>query len=198
MRLQCNNEKGIALITTLILMVLGFAVVATLLSLVTTSTKLAGLEQRYATTLDAAKGGADLIIQMINQDSPTAPIVRVNGVDTPIAGATNVSEQQCLKWKMTHATTDWDAAHCSDLAAAKAPFPTAIDPDQYNADLEFGLSTYNVYLKIIDTTGTDPVACASPPCPCENGCWFYTVNVRAQVPHGHEHADIDFVYRIDK
>ena len=42
------------------LLVLGFAVVVTLLKLVTSETKLSRLEQNYSTALDAAKGAADV------------------------------------------------------------------------------------------------------------------------------------------
>ena len=59
-----QNQKGIALIATLMLLVLGFAVVAILFRLSTQETKLARLEQGYTTALDAAKAGADLFIYM--------------------------------------------------------------------------------------------------------------------------------------
>ena len=60
-----RNQKGIALVVTLMLLVLGFAIVAILFRLATQETKLAGLEQGYTTALDAAKAGTDLFIDMI-------------------------------------------------------------------------------------------------------------------------------------
>ena len=69
MKNPIQNQKGIALIATLMLLVLGFAVVAILFRLSTQETKLARLEQGYTTALDAAKGATDLFIFTVQNGS---------------------------------------------------------------------------------------------------------------------------------
>ena len=63
-----NNEKGIALVVTLILGVIALAFIGALLYFLTSGTKISGTEKRYYTALEAAKGGADLIIADILED----------------------------------------------------------------------------------------------------------------------------------
>lgn len=51
-----SNEKGIALITTLVLSFIGVSFIAIATYMVISSTKISGLENRYLSTLDTAKG----------------------------------------------------------------------------------------------------------------------------------------------
>jgi hypothetical protein len=185
---RLNSQKGIALITTLMLLVLGFSLVATLLYFVTAETKVARLEQNYATALDAAKGGADMFIFMV-QNSVSVPPVDNQGRSTGVASHNG----QCLRIKKMSSTSawvanaDWAANACPALASATNPDPT-VEPDA-----TMTLGGFTVRMKVIDTYLTQPNA--SPP-PCQNGCYWYTVNVRGTSPVG-EHADISFVYRYD-
>lgn len=182
-----KNEKGMALVTTLMLLVLGFAVVVTLLRLVTTETKLSRLEQSYATALDTAKGGADLYIFMVQNGIPSQP--------NPAFG-TSTNSGHCLHVKMSYpaaswySQTEWTGNGCPSLASGNATNP---DPT-VQPDINLTLSNYNVYVKVIDTWQTQ--ANTTPP-PCQNGCNYYTVNVRSQAPGSSEHADVTFVYRYD-
>ncbi len=57
-----NNEKGIALITTMVLGFIALGFIGALLYLLTTGTNTSAVEKRYTTALEAAKGGAELII----------------------------------------------------------------------------------------------------------------------------------------
>ncbi|WP_029520373.1 hypothetical protein [Persephonella sp. IF05-L8] len=60
-----NNEKGIALLTTLILGLVALAFIGALLYFLTSGTRFSGTEKRYYTALEAAKGGADSIISTL-------------------------------------------------------------------------------------------------------------------------------------
>ncbi|EDP73446.1 hypothetical protein [Hydrogenivirga sp. 128-5-R1-1] len=60
-----NNQKGIALITTLVLGLIALAFIGALLYLLTSGTKISGVEKRYYTALEAAKSGAELVISNI-------------------------------------------------------------------------------------------------------------------------------------
>ncbi len=57
-----NNEKGIALITTMVLGFIALGFIGALLYLLTSGTNVSAIEKRYTTALEAAKGGADLVI----------------------------------------------------------------------------------------------------------------------------------------
>lgn len=183
MRQTLKNEKGIALVTTLMLLVLGFALVAMLLRLVTAESKLSGLEQSYATALDAAKGGTDMFI-----------FIRQNDLDRPPGGiGSSPYGGSCFGVKMNNKTSDWTSrpewtAGCPALTLAQATDP---DPTS-NPDATFTLSNYTVNVKVVDTIYT--VNGGTPPPP---GYWYYTVNVRATAPNSGEHADISFIYRYD-
>jgi hypothetical protein len=133
MKLRIDNEKGIALLTTLMLMVLGFGVVATLLYMVTYGTKTTSIEQKYATALDAAKGGADLIINLIQADSCA---ILFDNMAIP-------SGCDCLtKDKYSKTPENW--GYCV------GGNPTSSDPRDW-PDLTLRLANCQVYVKIIDT-----------------------------------------------
>lgn len=188
MKNPIQNQKGIALITTLMLLVLGFAVVAILFRLSTQETKLTHLEQGYSIALDAAKGATDLFIVIVQNGFalPTPP--------TPVFGAT-YNQSTCLNLKMTTPNTvsspwsglpGWAPAGCPSQANATSSDPTV------SPDITFVLNNYTVNLKVIDNTTTTGTGTA----PCANGCNYYTVVARAQATGGTgPHADISFVYR---
>lgn len=188
-----RNEKGIALVTTLMLLVLGFMVVMTLLRLVTAETKISRLEQTYTTALDASKAGTDLFIFLVQNglSSPPNP-----GAGTNPFGSSSYSGH-CLHVKMNNVTSswytqsEWTSNACPGSASGQATSP---DPT-VQPDLTLTLSNYTVNLKLVDTTLT--AATSSGTC-SSNGCWFYTVNVRAQAPGTNEHSDITFVYEYEK
>lgn len=173
-----RNEKGIALITALLMMVLGFAVVVTLLLLVTQGTKISGIEQRYAVALDATKGGGDLIIYMIR-----------NGLTSPpsLANAAGPSTSSCLNQKLSKPTSAANWAACSWSTSTSNPaLKEAISEDPSEApDLTLSMNGYQVFVKITDTkeTSTD---------------LLYTINIRSQLPNSPEHSEISLLYQQEK
>lgn len=169
MRHLIHDKRGFALLTTLMLMVLGFGIVATLLYMITQSTKTTRLGQKYATALDAAKGGADMIINMMENELFTPP---------NLASAVGVNAD-CLEEKLTQATlgdngtANW--VSCTDQATT---------PDSKTApDFTLTLADYQVYVKIIYRTDTSTNS-------------LYVVNVRAEIPGSQEYAEISFLYQV--
>ncbi len=126
------------------LLVLGFAVVGTLLRLTTAETKLARLEQSYSAALEAAKGGADIFIWMAQNQK--TDLATYSGGGTPFGVSLNPG---CLGTKMINPTssTVWTAGGCT--ANASAPDPTL------SPDVTVTLSNYSVSIKLIDTCLTD-------------------------------------------
>jgi len=194
MKNTIKNEKGIALVVTLMLLVLGFAIVAILFRLSTQETKLTRLEQGYSTALDAAKSATDLFITMVQNQQSTPP------TSSPASlFGTNSTNSNCLKVKMYNATgtttSGWSTvAAWSTYGCPSQAHATSSDPTD-NPDITITLSNYKVYLKLIDTVSTD----ATDAVPCYAGCYYYTVVARSQASSGTgPQANITFVYRYFK
>jgi Tfp pilus assembly protein PilX len=186
-----RNQKGIALISTLMLLVLGFAIVAILFRLTTRETKLASLEQGYTTALDAAKAGTDLFIYMVQNGVSIPPVPGGAGAATPFG--TSALNGQCLALKMSsspQATSPPWPAPCPANAATTNP--------AQSPDITLTLSGYTVNVKVIDNRATAGTDC-TPPCACLNGCYYYTVISQALPATGTgPQAEITFVYRYDQ
>jgi hypothetical protein len=153
-----RSEKGLALVTVLILSLICLSVISTLLFLVIQGTRFSGFYKRYETAREAALGGADLgadlILERGELDVPGLPMWTTSGTFTSCdcgdpddpndnrddfgAGA-----RTCLCDKLCDASADWPVA-CS----------MSLDPTT-NPDLEFDLAgvntTYRVSAKIVDT-----------------------------------------------
>ena len=173
MKRPIDNDRGIALLTTLMLMVLGFGLVATLLYMVTYGTKTTGLEQEYATALDAAKGGADLIINMAQRELFSPP---------NLGGATG-SSAACLEEKMTMETFGDNATGNWRSCSAQA---TTADP-KASPDLTLTLANHRIYAKIIDTRITSSTTSTNH---------IFTVMVRSEALSNQGRADIVCLYQV--
>ena len=202
MKKPIQNQKGIALVTTLVLLVLGFAVVAILIRLTTLQSKLTSLEQGYTAALDVAKAGADDFIYnsqvCLNNNSvgssnpcasPPTGFGTLNG-----SGATS-----CLYMKLfnntaswaTSATAGWNTAQCGAQTQASASDNTNI---QQYPDITVTLGNYTAYVKIINTYLTAAPLQSTDPC-YPNGCYYYTVV--SQVA-GNGSAQVQFIYRYSR
>lgn len=170
-----NNERGIALITTLLLMVLGFAVVVILLQMVTQGTKISGVEQRYSTALEASKGGENVIIDTIlNDGALNADLVATGNI------LGNTFNADCFRQKITKATSltpkvNWGACSDNNLTSDLTKDP----------DIMMNLNNYQVLIKIIDTRET-------------GSAFIYTIKILSQVPNSPEHSEISILYQLDK
>jgi hypothetical protein len=140
-----GNEKGIALVMVLILSAIALAIMAGLIYMITAGTQISGMQKRYKTALEAGKGGADVIYQLIAaRGDPNIPITNFLITVT----ASNVGGVDCLTPKLNSATSNWPAVCSSTLT---------IDPNtQSSYDMRFDLGaspfpTYTVYGKIVDT-----------------------------------------------
>ena len=79
MKLLCN-QKGIALVTSLMLTLISLTLVMFLMYMITSSVKLSGANKRYKTALEASYGGVDIVANEVmpqlfsNMSSPTSAI----------------------------------------------------------------------------------------------------------------------------
>ena len=132
------NEKGIALIMTLILSAIALAIMAALVYMLTASSQVSGIQKRYRTALDAAKGGADA----------TYRIIGFRGSDPGLAlalTAFNIPSGPCLNTKLNNPTLSWGACDSSISINPQTP-------STYDMYFQLGTTTqYNVYSKIVST-----------------------------------------------
>lgn len=162
-----SNNKGIALITSLMFTVLSMILVYTLLYFVTLGTQTSSANKRYKTALESSYGGLDLSINelmprlnkalaMGNYSSELLNIQTDFNAGTSIG--LNIVTPGCLQQKLSTPRNLWSGACSSSLDAKSSP------------DMTFQLKSavtgfvtqpnYTVYTKIVDnpTKGnTDPM-----------------------------------------
>ena len=78
-----RSERGIALITTLLLGLIALVIIAALMFMLTTGTQISGIGKRYSGALEAAKGASEYIVQKILDGT-----ISCNGGGVCSAGAT--------------------------------------------------------------------------------------------------------------
>lgn len=137
------NDRGIALVTVLVLSAIALIIMAGLIYIVTVGTQVSGIHKRYKTALEAAAGGADVTFQVI--------AARGNNPFDPTITALLSFERfnlDCLLDKMRNATFNWP--NCAGFSSKATSL--VIDPlDSQSYDLRFDLGSYRVYAKIVDT-----------------------------------------------
>lgn len=141
------NNKGIALVTSLMLTLLSLVMCTALLYFVTIGTKVSASQMRYKTALEAANGGTELLLKDI------LPSV-LQGYSSSISAkfstlSMQVSSGPCFQQKLTSSPSAWSASCNSVLNAKSQP------------DLTFNLKSvmngftkqpdFRVYSKIVDT-----------------------------------------------
>jgi|ERR1039457_1861330 hypothetical protein len=148
MRVYSNN-KGFALITSLMLTLISLTIVMALLYMITQGTQQSGQNKKYRTALEASYGGAELFTKDI------LPFVLKNYSSTTFMtdiasnsnfGAVNivVGNQKCLQVKLKNATSGWGT--CNNTAdPAVSPDLTFTMPASTNG------IPFTVYSKIVDT-----------------------------------------------
>ncbi|NTV49690.1 MAG: hypothetical protein HGB32_02585 [Geobacteraceae bacterium] len=149
-----NNDKGIALVTSLMLTLLTLTISMVMLYMVLQSTQMSGAHKRYKNSLDAAVGGVDIVtmdvlpylISFAADPTASTLISRLNA-SMNLSASTGVSDA-CLQAKLTSKT--WGAAcgtASSNINPKDAPDMTFTLASQF-----VGSVGYRVYTKIISTT----------------------------------------------
>lgn len=156
--LMLKSEKGLALVTVLILSLITLAIISTLVYMVIQGTRSSGFYKRYETAREASIGGAELGGDLVlNRGQLSIPLLPMwssstggsflscdcGDPDNPNDNRDSNNVRTCMCDKMCDATADWPVA-CS----------ISLDPTD-TPDLEFdiaGVNTnYRVSVKIVDT-----------------------------------------------
>jgi len=145
---QLKNNKGIALVTSLMLTLISLTIVMALLYMTTSSIKSSAQYKKYKTSLEAAYGGTEImtkdVFPLIMQNYSSATLSATVSSNFSTLNM-QVPSQKCLEAKLTQPTKNWPA-ECSRTPTVKSGF-----------DLSFELSAttgnpFVVYSKIVDTT----------------------------------------------
>lgn len=129
---RIGNERGIAMVVVLLLMMVALALTGGMLYMLARGGYMSAMERRYKTALDAGIGGTDVTLQLIAG----------RGALT-MQPANNLVINGTISAKIDNSTATWGAAVDNSVS---------IDPgNAATYDARFDLGDYRVYTKIIDT-----------------------------------------------
>jgi hypothetical protein len=140
-----QNERGIALVTALMLSFLSLAIILALLYLISQGTRTSAASKRYKSALEASYGGVDVFTK--------AYIPQLSGITTPnlnsilVGAAPTFGDTNCVQDKMNKISKDWGA--CS--SAAKNANPKDTPDTTFSLRGQAGQPNFNVFAKIVDT-----------------------------------------------
>lgn len=144
---KLKNEKGIALITALLLTMIALLVLMAVIYMVTQGVQVSAAHKRYSTTLEASYGGVEVftkeIISKSLQSPGSAPVL------DPLLNAAFSRYTGCFQKKLNYPTTQWQSLGCGADARTTDP---KVAPD--TTFLLQGLpnqSNFKIFSKIVDT-----------------------------------------------
>lgn len=195
------NQKGIALVTALMLTLISLAIISALLYMIGQGIQLSASEKRYRTALEATYGGTEIALKdvtpMIFQGYSG---VQLSAKFSNIDDMTFPSGTSCLHQKLTLPTSLWPSSCGQTLNPKSRP------------DIRFSLKgindanvPYTVYAKYVDSTigNTDVsglqlegsgVAEASSVITPQHIPNVYRLEVRAERSADSEQANISVLY----
>lgn len=145
-----KNNKGVALVTSLMFTMISLVICMALLYMVTSGVRTSGAYKRYRTALDASYGATEIVTRDLVgkalQVLKGAPADEFNASFlSAMGGLASPSFSECLQMRANTPTREWTGA-CAN--------PT-LSPN-HNPDITFNLnaasgSPYKVYTKIVDT-----------------------------------------------
>ncbi len=166
-----GDERGIALVMALILSAIILSLSAALLFFLIYGERISGLEKRYKTALEASRGGADLVYQLIGTRGETTSTNILISDLSALSMSIPLNSSSCsgtdisgtsysgLPAKLNTATLKSDGTlNWSNCSTSLTIDPT--DNSTYDTQFSIGTNpTYTVYSKIVNTiegnTGAD-------------------------------------------
>jgi hypothetical protein len=150
-----NNEKGIALVTALMLTLISLTFLMAVLYLLTQGARTSASAKHYASAMEATYGGVDFftkdaIPQMLTSASAFSAASIIS--QYPTLGMTITTSNNCMQAKLTSPASTWAGAGCT-----ADNISSDINQLKTTADMTFtfagtaGSSAYKIYSKIIDT-----------------------------------------------
>jgi len=145
-----KNEKGIALVTALLLTLIGLAIILAAVYFVTQGTKMSGFQKKYATALEASHGGLEIMTQNIIPKTIGGTNLTSLAIAGVLAAGPNMTNQ-CFTTKLTQPASNWFAPTGPCISASNNLNPLN------NPDMTLTLNgvgsqpNLQVSIKIVDT-----------------------------------------------
>jgi hypothetical protein len=150
-----RNEKGIALVTSLMLTLISLAVVMALMYFVTAGIQVSAANKRYKNVVEAAYGGVSLAVNEFIPSLNNAIFGDYSSDLTALLGkygSSNIDlalpSGNCLKTKLDNATVDWGACSRSLDPRDKPDMTFVLKSSLTNHTTDAG---FRVFTKIVDT-----------------------------------------------
>ena len=148
-----RNERGVALLTAIMLSMLALLMISAALYLITKGIKVSAASKRYKNAREAAYAvpevvGKDIFPQILSGYSTSRLATDFHSINLKFSDATG----QCLRQKMNNPTSAW-----SQVAGCTPPAPGVPFDPKAHYDMSFNLKGlplqpgYNVYSQIVDT-----------------------------------------------
>lgn len=157
---KLNNNKGIALVTSLLFALISLGIVMALLTVVSQGTRVSGASKSYKTAIEAGYGAVDVVSRDI-----FPAIFKGTFADNKSNMAAEIKLafplEACFNQKVNYSTSSWTA--CTGQPTSPVP--------KESTDLTFNLKATNdtvgfkVYTKIVDTRCGGDLAAGQP---CSN------------------------------
>ncbi len=166
-----NSKEGVALIATLILGMIAISFTLTMLYLAREGSRMSGIEGRYQEALQAAKGGAEIMIDYIRQFDDDHPVTSTS--DLP-------PSTQNLCSSMTY-----PSGNCTDSSGIH------YYPDTGTSCLAY-VGNYTVSIRITDSECAAQGSVSSQQCVC-----FHSITAQAINNQNHnEKATVQVLYKV--
>lgn len=160
-----RNERGIALVTALMLTLVSLVLAMALMYFIEIGTKVSASAKRYQNVQQAAYGGVSLTVNeliprlenAIFSNYSTGSQSGIQQLKNDYAGLT-LPNLACLKQKLSSSSATWDAACSNSLDPTSSPDMTFLLKATLSSTLQ-PKQGYIVYTKIVDTPivgNTDP------------------------------------------
>ena len=145
-----KNEKGIALVTSLMFTMISLVICMALLYMVISGARTSGAYKRYKTAMDASYGGTEIVTRDLIGKAlkilPGATSTEFSDTFLSAMGTLNTpSFSECLQMRTNMPSKQWTGA-CANPTANPATAPDIT----FNLNAESG-SPYKIYTKIVDT-----------------------------------------------
>jgi len=149
------DQKGIALVTALMLTLISLTIVMYLMYMITAGVKISGANKRYKTALEASYGSTEIVLKdvvpILFQNMTSEGWSPKNNLGASgFASFLNIQSNtdECLKEKLTRPASKWSSA-CNSSSDAKTGYDVKLN-------LNSTSDPFTVYTKIVDTMCSDP------------------------------------------
>ena len=153
-----SSEKGVVLVVVLVLCAVSLALMTALIYMITTGTRVSGLQKRYKTALEAGLGGAEVFYQVIALRGQIADINSFKSTLNSYGLNADINDPPACEG--TNGGTTYNGIRAKIMASNSTWVPNCdssltidpLDSNTYDMKAELGTTTkYNVYAKIVST-----------------------------------------------